>query len=130
MTDRTIEVDDEVYAFLENEARSFVETSPNDVLRRLLLAKAARLPSAGVSGLLKPLLDDEKLIPGDRLVHHQPRKRRTFYAEVTADGFLQIEDGRRFAKPSPALRECVGHQVNGWDHWIVERIGCSLKDLQ
>jgi hypothetical protein len=86
--------------------------------------------SAGATGLLKPLIDAGKLSPGDRLVHHQPRKRRTFYAQVTTDGFVQIEDGRRFAKPSPALRECVGHQINGWENWVVERMNCPLQDLR
>lgn len=126
---RSIEVDEEVFAALEREAIPFVDTTPNDVLRRLLLAGTPN-PLAGKSGDLMPLLDAGRLRAGDRLVHHQPRKGRTFTAEVTADGHIQLPDGRRFAAPSPALRACVGSEINGWGQWEVERTGQRLQDIR
>lgn len=124
-----VEVDDEVYTALARAARPFVETSPNDVLRRLLLGEAhgeePRKP-----GDLMPLLDGGRLRAGDRLVHHQPRRNRTFTAEVTEDGYIKLENGTEFAKPSPALRACVGSEVNGWAQWKVQRTGHPLQELR
>jgi hypothetical protein len=126
---RTIEIDDEVYAVLQREAIAFVDTTPNDVLRRKLLGEVPK-PSAGKTGDLMPLLRAGRLQPGDRLVHHQPRKRHTFTALVTSDGFIQLDDGRKFSAPSPALKACVGTEINGWGQWKVERTGQALQDLR
>jgi hypothetical protein len=126
---RKIEVDDEVYTALQREAVAFEETTPNDVLRRMLLAGTPR-PSVGKPGDLMPLLAAGRLEAGDKLVHHQPRKRRTFTAEVTPDGYIQLHDGRRFAAPSPALKACVGSEINGWGQWQVERTGQPLQELR
>lgn len=127
---RRIDVDDEVYAFLQGEAVPFAETTPNDVLRRLLLGGVPKSRPAGAAGDLMPLIEAGRLTAGDRLVHHQPRKGRTFFAEVTADGFIRLEDGRQFAAPSRALKECIGHDINGWYQWTVERTGGLLKDIR
>lgn len=126
MSYKQIDVDDEVYAVLEREARAFVDKTPNDVLRRLLLGKAPE-PAPGKPGDLMPLLQGGRLQAGDKLVHHQPRKGRTFTAVVTADGYIELEDGGRFASPSPALSACVGTQINGWGQWTVERTGKPLQ---
>lgn len=128
MSLRTIEVDDEVFAVLQRDAIPFVDTSPNQVLRRKLLGETPT-PPAGKAGDLMPLIDAGLLKAGDRLVHHQPRKRRTFTAEVTPDGYIQLDDGRRFSKPSPALKACVGSEINGWSQWTVERTGQPLQAL-
>jgi len=129
MAYKQVEVDAEVYAVLEREARAFVDKTPNDVLRRLLLGKAPE-PTSGKPGDLMPLLLDGRLKAGDVLVHHQSRKRRTFRAVVTADGYIQLDNGGKFAAPSPALSACVGSQINGWYQWTVERTGQKLKDLR
>jgi hypothetical protein len=126
---RKIEVDDEVFAALQREAIPFVDTTPNDVLRRELLGEK-RKPATGKAGDLMPLIDAGRLRAGDRLVHHQPRKRRTFTAEVTPDGYIQLDDGRRFAAPSPALKACVGTEINGWYQWTVERTGRALRHVR
>jgi Restriction Enzyme Adenine Methylase Associated len=125
---RKIDVDDEVFAAIEREAVPFVDTTPNDVLRRTLLSRPSQ-PSRK-PGDLMPLIEAGRLKPGDRLVHHQPRKGRTFTAEVTSDGHVQLDDGRTFPAPSPALKARVGTEVNGWAQWIVERTGQSLKELR
>jgi hypothetical protein len=129
MPARTIEVDEEVFAVLQQNAIPFIDTTPNDVLRRKLLGEKPEAP-AGKTGDLMPLIDGGRLRAGDRLVHHQPRKRRTFTAEVTPDGYIQLNDGRKFAAPSPALKACVGSEINGWYQWTVERTGQQLKDIR
>jgi hypothetical protein len=129
MTNKQIEVDEEVFALLESEARPFVDRTPNDVLRRLLLGERPG-PVPGKPGDLLPLLQAGRLHAGDRLVHHQTRKGRIFAAEVTEDGYIKLEDGRRFATPSPALSACVGSQINGWGQWTVERTGQPLQELR
>lgn len=126
---RKIEVDDEVFAVLQRDAIPFVDTTPNDVLRRKLLGDKAK-PTNAKAGDLMPLIDAGRLKVGDRLVHHQPRKRRTYTAEVTPDGYIQLSDGRRFAAPSPALKACVGSEINGWYQWTVDRTGRPLQDLR
>lgn len=129
MTHRKIEVDDEVYAALQREAVAFEETTPNDVLRRMLLAGTSRL-SVGKPGDLMPLLEAGRLEAGDKLVHEQRRKGKVFTAEVTPDGYIQLPDGRKFAAPSPALKTCVGSEINGWGQWRVERTGQPLQELR
>ena len=129
---RQINVDEQVYAALGKEAVPFVESTPNDVLRRILILDDP--PSAvppQETGDLKPLIDEGSLIPDDRLVHRQPRKGRTFYATVTREGFIRTEDGRLYKSPSPALQqEYVGHAINGWANWSVERTGETLASLR
>jgi hypothetical protein len=129
MTAKTIEVDDEVYEFLRVHAIPFEDKTPNDVLRRLLLG-AGPSPSTGRPGRLAQLIAAGTLIAGDKLVHEQPRKRLRYTAAVTPDGHVQLEDGRRFAAPSPALEACVGSSINGWANWVVERTGQPLGDLR
>lgn len=125
---RKIEIDDEVFTLLQREAVPFVDTTPNDVLRRKLLGQTPL--TSGRQGDLMPLIDAGRLKPGDRLMHHQPRKGRTFAAEVTSDGYIQLDDGRKFAAPSPALKACVGSEINGWYQWIVERTSQPLQELR
>jgi hypothetical protein len=129
MAYRTVDIDDEVYAVLQRKAIPFVDTTPNDVLRRILLGEASHLRT-GRTGDLMTLMDEGRLKAGDRLVHHQPRKRRTFVAQVTPDGYIELDDGRRFASPSPALKACIGTDINGWKHWIVERTEQPLQSLR
>lgn len=127
---RQIDVDEDVYAFLEEEAQPFVDKSPNDVLRRVLFSGAQIPESPSVAGDLKPLISSGALVPGDKLVHHQPRKGRTFQATVTAEGLIETTSGRRYKSPSPALKEYVGHDINGWGNWTVDRTGETLQDIR
>ncbi|GAA3372167.1 hypothetical protein GCM10017744_102580 [Streptomyces antimycoticus] len=127
---RTIEVDDEVFAYLQRHGEPLVD-SPNDVLRRLLLnggappADPARRP-----GALMFILEVGLLQPGDELEHHQPRRRRTHTATVTADGWVELPDGRVFAQPSPALKAQTGSEINGWGQYKHVRSGKRLQELR
>lgn len=125
-----IEVDDDVYKELQRRAIPFKDKEANDVLRRELLPGTAAIPPVGATGELIDLIKAGHLKPGDILLCHQPRKRRTFRAEVTDDGFIKINDGRKIAHPSPALKAYVGHEISGWKYWIVERTGRPLQDYR
>lgn len=130
---RQINVDEEVYTALGKKAEPFVDSTPNDVLRRILLLDSPGPPSPAPpneTGDLKPLIDRGALVAGERLVHRQPRKGRTFYATVTQEGFIKTDDGRLYKSPSPALQEYVGHAINGWANWTVERTGETLASLR
>jgi hypothetical protein len=110
-------------------ARPSDDKTPNDVLRRLLLGIGPS-PATGRPGRLSSLIATGALKPGDRLVHEQPRKRLRYTATVTSDGYVQLEDGRRFPTPSPALETCVDNSISGWKNWVVERTGQPLGDLR
>ncbi|MFE3994260.1 hypothetical protein ACFXPW_21590 [Streptomyces goshikiensis] len=126
---RPIDIDDEVFAFLQSHSEPLVDT-PNDVLRRLLLdggdPATERRP-----GDLAPLIKAGLLKAGDVLVHHQPRRGLTHEAVVTADGWIEIEDGRSFSKPSPALKAQTGTEINGYGKYVLkERPEVRLQDLR
>ncbi|WP_433212031.1 hypothetical protein ACQP00_51645 [Dactylosporangium sp. CS-047395] len=128
MAGRTIEVDDEVFAFLQQHCEPLVDT-PNDVLRRLLLGGGSeespkRLEAATVArprvlrrkGALSPLIKAGLIAPGDVLRHEQPRRRMVHEATVTAHGWVRLADGRLFSTPSRALAEQTGTTINGWGY--------------
>ncbi|MGW3437952.1 restriction system modified-DNA reader domain-containing protein [Streptomyces bacillaris] len=119
---RSIEIDDEVFAFLQSRCEPLVDT-PNDVLRRLLL-NGSDLPQSTVAtrrpGDLMTLINAGLLKAGDRLVHVQPRRGLTHEATVTEDGWLEIEDGRAFPKPSPALKAQTGVDINGYGKYVLK----------
>ncbi|MEU6970803.1 hypothetical protein AB0A71_24290 [Kitasatospora aureofaciens] len=131
---RTIEIDDEVFAFLQQHSEPLVDT-PNDVLRRLLLDEAEPVAGGEVAdrrgtGALMPFVERGWLVPGARLHHTKKRSGTTYEATVTADGWIQIEDGRLFALPSPALKAQVGTEINGWGQYLVGEPGEPGEPLQ
>ncbi|MFY1700519.1 hypothetical protein ACN28G_02000 [Micromonospora sp. WMMA1923] len=123
MTRRTIEVDDEVFTFLQEHCEPLVDT-PNDVLRRLLLSGDSEEPHEKPAptirrlpprpGALLPLIKAGVLAPGDVLRHEQPRRRMVHEATVTTRGWLKLANGTSFATPSRALAEQTGTTINGW----------------
>lgn len=129
---RTIQVDLEVFAYLQRHSEPLVDT-PNDVLRRELLGpKAAPAQGGGVRrpGRLMPLIEAGLVAPGDTLRHHQPRLQRTYEATITADGWVRIPDGREFAQPSPALKAQTHNEVNAWRLYLHAPSGRPLKELR
>lgn len=132
---RRIEIDEEVYAVLEANARGFMD--PNSVLRIMVglddkksVSKTAPLaPSEYVSGKLMDLVDDGVITAGDTLVHHQVRLGNTYRAVVEADGWITT-DIKRYQSPSAALRDLVGSQISGWGNWVHERSGKTLRQLR
>ncbi|MGA4851329.1 hypothetical protein ACOBQB_35680 [Streptomyces sp. G5(2025)] len=133
MPKRSIDVDDEVFAFLQSQSEPLVDT-PNDVLRRLLLESSGH-PSATTAerrpGDLLPFINAGLLKAGDKLIHVQPRRGLTHEATVTPDGWLQIEDGRAFSKPSPALKAQTGVDINGYGKYVLKTDpDVRLQDLR
>jgi hypothetical protein len=127
----TIRVDDDVYEWLQQRAKPFVDT-PNSVLRRELGIEAATAVAGPAvrraSGELAPLLVAGQLQVGGELVWK--RRRVTHRALVTADGWLELEDGQVFAAPSGAGRALSGYEVNGWRNWRRASDGASLSSLR
>lgn len=127
MAKRMIEVDEDVFVFLQRHGEPLVDT-PNDVLRRLLLTDN---PPAGgrPPGALTPLIERGLAKAGDRLTHEQPRRHRTHEAVITADGWVELPDGRAFSRPSPALKAQTGTPINGWIY-IHTASGRMLHELR
>ncbi|WP_024802596.1 hypothetical protein [Nocardia sp. BMG51109] len=149
----TIVVEDEVFNVLVQHRRGFEQ--PNDVLRRLLITgdvdpvgsdngSNAGNTSDGFApsgesnvygtdplrpGRLAQLIDAGLIAAGDQLRHERIRRGQTLEAVVTANGCLQTKRGV-YEAPSPALRELVGSQIDGWKAWVHVRSGKSLRELR
>ncbi|WP_433656864.1 hypothetical protein ACQPW1_36255 [Nocardia sp. CA-128927] len=131
---RSIEIDDEVYQALGHRVRGF--ESPNDVLRRLLIPNKSDIapgdtagPAKSQTGRLAPLISSNLVKSGDELRHERVRKGQTFVATVTPDGLIQTEKGV-YVAPSPALRDLVGSQIDGWQNWVHTPSGMTLRQLR
>ncbi len=110
-----------------------VIAAPCDALEATHLAVAAPVPAAppAARGPLAELLRAGLLKSGDRLRMYQPRARRSAYANVHADGTLQLEDQPgTFTSPSAAASTVTGTQINGWTLWQREEDGQSLDQLR
>ncbi|MEU5456170.1 hypothetical protein AB0H48_15445 [Streptomyces globisporus] len=135
--DREIQVDEEVFAQLQERAEPFVD-SPNSVLRRLLglsddggasAPKAKRVVRVK-RGALRPLIEDGKLTEGQSLVWKRRNHGDAFHATVLADGRLELDhDGSRHGTPSAAATGVAGYPVNGWVVWETED-GTALSTLR
>ncbi|WUT49437.1 hypothetical protein OIE50_50865 [Streptomyces canus] len=129
---RNIQVDDEVFAYLQRHSEPLVDTA-NDVLRRVLLgAQQPPVDEAGSrpTGALMPILEAGLAAPNDMLRHHQPKLGRTHEATISADGWVELPDGRAFQRPSPALRTQTGNQINGWGQYTHVPSGRPLQELR
>ncbi|MGP2438621.1 hypothetical protein [Streptomyces sp. JW3] len=114
-----IEVDDDVYACLEREAKPLLDT-PNSVLRRLL---GLDPPSPNLatkrsrrSPLIQPI-STGRLAVGQVLTWRRRKLGIVHEAVVTEDGKLRLEDGTVHDTPSGACAALAGHPVNGWTAW-------------
>lgn len=129
---RTIEIDDEVFAYLQRHSEPLVD-SPNDVLRRQLLKDEkppASTAAARRTGALMFIIEAGLAAPGDKLQHHQSRLKRTHEATITADGWVEIPDGQAFPQPSPALKSQTGSDINGWGQYTHVPSGRRLQELR
>jgi hypothetical protein len=126
----TIRVDEDVYVWLQQRAKPFVDT-PNSVLRRELKIESqggTSRPADRTTGELMPLLTAGELRVGEELVWK--RRHVGYRASVTVDGWLELEDGQTFAAPSGAARALSGYEVNGWRAWRRVSDGVSLSSLR
>ncbi|MFE3545222.1 hypothetical protein ACFXK0_19860 [Nocardia sp. NPDC059177] len=125
-----IQIDDEVYDALVRLREGFEQ--PNDVLRRLLLDGAPRpvtKPDPLVVGRLSTLIDAGLVGVGDRLRHERVRKGQVFIGVVTKGGGISTERGI-YEAPSRALKDLVGTEIDGWQHWTHVPSGKSLRELR
>ena len=82
---------------------------------------------------LSDLLDAQLIVSGDALVWHRPRRGATYHASVTANGAVQLEDGRVYSSPSRAAVEVADSPAgfDGWWMWRVPRLdNVLLNDLR
>jgi len=124
MSAHTITVDAEVFERLQREAQPLIDT-PNSVLRRLLALDS----TTARPGALAPLLEVGGLRPGQRLIWRRRNLGQEYHAHVTAEGHLQLDDGRVCDSPSGACDVVAHCKVNGWDAWRTDE-GTSLSVLR
>lgn len=130
-----IDVDEDVFAQLQERARPLVDTA-SDVIRGLLetdapiVAEPKNATAVRTPGRLRKLVHTGLLREGDRLTHTRKRTGETFQALVTREGCLLLPSGSLFKEPSPALREFTGSQIDGWANWTHEGSGRTLRDLR
>lgn len=129
---RRIDIDGDVYRWLEQRARGF--ETPNDVLRRELLGFDVTDDTNGDAtphkpGVLYPLIKAGLVKGGDALSCYRSRSGVTHRATIQADGWIKT-DGGLHKEPSPALREYVGSQIDGWANWMHDPSGKRLRDLR
>jgi hypothetical protein len=128
-----IEIDDDVYAELERNVKGF--ESPNDVLRRMILAPTnsqvtnSRMNPPAIPGKLAPLIASGDVLAGDTISHVQKRKGNRFSGVIEGDGYIETNLGRS-KEPSPALSALVGTPIDGWFRWVHDRTGKTLKELR
>lgn len=125
---RVIEVDDDVYRYLEKAAAAIPGGTPNDVLRQAVLSERVR----SGPGALMPLVEAGLLKHGDVLVCIRPRLNEILRAVVTANGRIRLEDGREFLAPGPALTAATprGTNSDGWKGWTVQQAGRTLASYR
>ncbi len=110
----TIRVSDEVFNVLKRLAEPLVDT-PDSVMRRVLGLDAAVV--SGKTGNLYPLLQSGALAAGDQLVWHRKRLGERHVTTVTANGSLELADGRIASSPSGACTMLSGKSYDGWEMW-------------
>ena len=136
---RTIEVDDEVYAYLQSEAIAYIET-PNLTLRRLfnLNGKGQMRQSKDKMGK-KPKANLQKLIESGLLQEDQTlylydyQGRRIEGYEAIVSGNSLLRNGKpyamsRLAKEDLKEKGFTSESVRGPAHWY-NSDGISVKEL-
>ena len=136
---RTIEVDDEVYAYLQREAIAYIET-PNLTLRRLfnLNGKGQMRQSKDKMGKnpkanLRKLIEHGLLQEGQTLFLHDYRGRRIEGCEAIISGKSLLRNGEPFSMSSLA-QICLEKEgftsksVRGPERWC-NSDGISVKEL-
>ncbi|WP_181698179.1 hypothetical protein [Nocardia sp. GTS18] len=128
-----ISVDDDVYQALVHNRRGFEQ--PNDVLRRLLLdgekpsVEGLVMDVIPRRGRLSALVDAGLVAVGDQLRHERVRKGQVVVAEIVEGGSIRTANGL-YSAPSPALKDLVGTDIDGWHNWIHVPSGRTLRELR
>ena len=83
------------------------------------------LESRGIR--LTDLLEAGLTSSGDALVWARPKTGEIYYASVTDNGCVRLEDGRVYSGPSRAAAEVAG--IPAYDGWRAWRVGGSDGEL-
>jgi Restriction Enzyme Adenine Methylase Associated len=76
---------------------------------------------------LSDLLDADFISPGDKLIWARPGTGEIYYASLTDNGCIDLEDGRVFSGPSRAAVEVAG--IPAYDGWQAWRVGGADGEL-
>jgi hypothetical protein len=145
---RTIEVDDEVYAYLQSKALPYIETTPNLTLRRLFnlngktssggISKGQMLQSEDKMGKkpkanLQTLIKSGLLQEGQTLYLYDYRGRRIEGYEAIVSGNSLLRNGKpdsmsELAKKGLKEKGFTSEAVRGPAHWY-NSDGISVKEL-
>lgn len=79
---------------------------------------------------VRDLLHAGLLGTGDELVYRRPGLGVHRTGQVTAQGMLQLDDGRMFTTPSAATTALGSPHQNGWAFWSRARDGRTLLELR
>jgi hypothetical protein len=139
---KTIEIDDEVYAYLQNKAIAYIE-NPNLTLRRLLgISKAEKnqaRPQTSAGRSKKPKANLSELIKAGLLKEGQKLSLRDYQSRelegceaIVSQGTL-VWNGQKFSMSdlAKALLKKQGYQsdsVRGPMFWFTKD-GVSIKDI-
>lgn len=79
---------------------------------------------------IRQVIDAGLLVPGERLVWERPRKGERWFATVTENGRLRLDDGSEYPTPTAAARAAAGgRRGGGLDVWKRTRNGQKLSDI-
>ena len=145
---RAIEIDDEVFAHLQSQAIPYVETIPNQTLRRLFsLDKNPRVSQSPLPtrepvreqrkkqrrANLQLLVEARLLHDGQKLYLHDYQGNRLHGYEAVIYG-KSLKSNGKISSMSPLAQEFLQQEgyssssVRGPAHWYTED-GISIKDL-
>ena len=147
-TMKTIEIDDQVYAFLQNKAKPFEETTPNQVIRRLLglnkqaiktemIVKPGPRPTGGKApkANLKVLIQNGILREGQCLfLNYKGRAfSKKYQAEIRQGKLLYKEQIYTMSSLVKEILEAEGAGIpskayRGPEYWCTSQ-GDSIRDL-
>lgn len=100
------------------------------------VAKDSKQPPNGISDEVKAvkipdLLSSGLLEDGEQIEWHRPRSGVTYYANVLADGEIELENGDRASSPSGAATKAANLKAfDGWEGWAKSSTGETLHTLR
>ncbi|MBT1175498.1 DUF262 domain-containing protein [Bifidobacterium sp. LC6] len=96
------------------------------------LSQAAAVQSTRSSKrvTIRQVIQAGLLIPGERLVWERPRKGERWYATVTENGRMRLDDGSEYPTPTAAARAAAGgRRSGGLDVWKRTSDGMKLSEI-
>ncbi|KAB7787920.1 GmrSD restriction endonuclease domain-containing protein [Bifidobacterium cebidarum] len=99
-------------------------------IENLSQAPAVRTTRSSKRVTIRQVIQAGLLIPGERLVWERPRKGERWYATVTENGRLRLDDGSEYPTPTAAARAAAGGRSSGGlEVWKRTSDGQKLSDI-